>query len=69
MPLKWCLDVLRKAQKMNYLMDGHSFMELVRVINEFRGSLGAISTENRFNIPLVYTQVCNSEILVFYQMQ
>ncbi|VEL32040.1 unnamed protein product [Protopolystoma xenopodis] len=58
LPLKWCLDVLRKAEKMNYLVEENSFMELVRMINGFRSSLGSISNTNKFNIPLVYTQYC-----------
>ena len=66
MPLKWCTDLLARAQQEGLVANAPGYAALMGKISEFRNALTEVSTYGHIPVPLVYTQVVTLAVYVYF---
>ena len=69
LPLKWCIDIIRKADVDGRIANPVNGAFLVKSISAFRTSLIDVSSYGFVTIPLVYTQVVHLAVYIHFAVQ
>ena len=57
LPLKWCVEILSRAQEDGLIKSPPGYSHMMLRISEFRNALIEVATYVHIPVPLVYTQV------------
>lgn len=57
LPIVWAASIVTKARQQGRIYDDLAVKQLIKSLNNFRGSCGVLMAYNSISIPLVYTQV------------
>ena len=66
LPLKWCVDIIRKAQIDGRIENAPSYSNLMAKLCDFRKSLTKVVSYGHVTIPLVYTQVVHLAVYIHF---
>jgi len=66
LPIKWSIDIIRKAQMDGRLVSAPAYTSLVAKVCDFRKSLTQVVSYGHVTIPLVYTQVVHLAVYIHF---
>ena len=69
LPIKWNIDIIRKAQIDGRIQSHISYQFLVGKVCDFRKELKKVASYSHNTIPLVYTQVVHLSVYIYFAVQ
>merc|ERR1711970_228257 len=69
LPIKWSIDILKKAQMGGRFVTAPSYTALVGKICDFRKGLTQVASYGHVPIPLVYTQVVHLAVYIHFAVR
>ena len=66
MPLKWCVEILSKAQQDGVIKSAPGFNGLIGQVATFRSDLTGVAAYGHIPVPLVYTQVVTLAVYFYF---